>query len=243
MKVLAINTSPERERSAVSLLLEPFLDGLRESGAEAELYYACDLIMSTSPECDDIQWLRRKMGRADILVLASPLYFDGRTGPEGATPSLKMLLERLIPGTQTSTDMPYEHAAHIAREDVGLNKIVIVSGSGFWEIGGAGPVMSSVEKLCNDTFPGLAGDIAAGRGVTLRGAITRGMLDWEVIGRAREAGCRLAYEEEVPPTAHDRARREAVTRDVYGQIMNANAPRKAASQLVPVPVRCAQKED
>lgn len=202
--MLAINTSPERERGAVSLLLEPFLDGLRESGAEAELYYACDLIMSTSPECEDLQWLRRKMGGTDVLVLASPLYFDGRTGPEGATPSLKMLLERLTPGAHMTADRPYEHAADTVRGDVSLNKIVIASGSGFWEISGPDPVMSSVETLCNDTFPGLAGDIAAGRGVMLQGVMTR---------------------------------------DVYGQIMNANASRKAASQLMPVPVRCTQKEE
>jgi multimeric flavodoxin WrbA len=257
MKVVAINTGEERNRGVISLLLDPFLDGLRESGAEVELFYARDLMIfpccgnlnctvQTPGKCmayDDMRWLRQKIGQADVLVLASPLYFDGRTGPEGATPSLKTLLERLIPGTHMSAYRPYEHAVHTIREDVNLSKVVIASGSGFWEIDGLCPALTHVKALCHNSFPEFAGNITEPRGVLLRGAMPRGLIDWDIIGAAREAGCQLAGEEAKPPVAHDIARREAVTRDFYDRIMDGNTAAQAASCASPARGKCAQKED
>jgi multimeric flavodoxin WrbA len=39
MKVLAINSSPRMERGNTALILEPFLEGLSEGGAEVDLFY------------------------------------------------------------------------------------------------------------------------------------------------------------------------------------------------------------
>lgn len=43
LKVLAINSSPHKDRSTTSLILDPFLEGMREEGADVELYYTSDL--------------------------------------------------------------------------------------------------------------------------------------------------------------------------------------------------------
>jgi|AGTN01.2.fsa_nt_gi Multimeric flavodoxin WrbA len=257
MKVVAINTSPEGAGGLVSLLLDPFLDGLREAGAETQLYYARDLVIfpccgnlnctvQTPGKCmayDDMRWLRQKIGQADVLVLASPLYFDGHTGPEGATSSLRTLLERLIPGTQMSAYRPYEHAVHTTREDVNLSKVIIASGSGFWEIDGLFPVLTHIKALCYNTFPEFAGNITESRGVLLLGPMPRGMTDWDIIAAAREAGYQLAYEKTVPPTAHDLFRREAVTRDFYGQITAGKAPGTMVSYAMPAVSTCKHKEE
>lgn len=240
--MLAINTCPEKETGIVSLLLEPFLDGLRESGAEVELCYASDLTTGNSTDSDKIQQLQQKISRTDVLVLASPLYFDGRTGPEGATPSLRKLLEGLVPGTQMPALRPDEHAVRKVREEnVNCCKVVIASGSGFWETSGLCPALTHDLALCKDTFPEAEGNVAGTRSVLLRGPMPRGLIDWDVIAAAREAGCQLAHEEAESPTAHDIARREAVTRDFYYQIINSNASLSMTSYAMPAISGCKQK--
>ena len=39
MKVLALNSSPMMGKGNTALILTPFLDGMREAGAEVELFY------------------------------------------------------------------------------------------------------------------------------------------------------------------------------------------------------------
>lgn len=239
MKVLAINTSPERDLGVVSLLLESFLGGLREAGAKTELYYTCDLATGRPRDTGDLQRLWQQAGQADVLVLASPLYFDGRTGPEGATPELRQLLERLTPGPHTSADRPDTYAVHAIREEgVNPGRIVVASGSGFWEIGGPWPALTGAWASGDNMLPLPADDIADAPGVLLRGAMPRSLTDWDMIAAAREAGYELASEASVPPTAHDRARREAATRRFFDRIMCGNAPPESASYTARARPKC-----
>ena len=43
MKVLAVNSSPKRHKGNTALLLDPFLEGLKQAGAEVELYCTKEL--------------------------------------------------------------------------------------------------------------------------------------------------------------------------------------------------------
>jgi len=232
LKVIAINTSPERDRGVVSLLLDPFLDGLRESGAEVRVFYTVE----------GIQWLRQT-GQADVLVLASPLFFEGRTGPEGATPSLKLLLDRLTMDTYASDGPPHGRPFDTTGARANPRQVVIASGCGFWAIESFSPSTAIAEAMCCGAFPEFSGVIAGTPRVTLRGAMPRGLLDWDILGAAREAGCQLAGEEATPPIAHDIARREAVTRDFYDRIMGGNTIVRAAPCASPARGKSAQNED
>jgi hypothetical protein len=225
MRVIAINASRKRGHGPASLLLDPFLDGLREAGAEVDRFYTRDLLIRPRSRnligvahtpCDrkariGMRRLCRMLWRADVLVLASPLYCDGRTGPENATPVLRQLLEGLVPGTCMPAG---SHEPVALREEDGHGKIVIASGSGFWEIDD-GSLM-------------------------LRGAMPRGLIDWDVIGTAREAGFELAQEATEPPTAHDIARQEIVTRNFYSRVMAGDVAITVTSGFRET---CAQKED
>ena len=101
MKALAINSSPNKGKGNTALILKPFLEGMKEAGAEVELYHTSDLKINpcqgdlscwlrTPGECihnDDMSWLAPKIAKADILILASPVYCDGITGPMKYGPS------------------------------------------------------------------------------------------------------------------------------------------------------------
>src|SRR5208337_1603295 len=106
--------SPRRDKGSTALIFNPFLKGMKEAGAEVELFYTCDLdinpwrgdlncMMKTPAKCvqnDDIQMLTPKLG-ADVLVFASPLYI---WTVNGHTPSLKLevfLIEQLEAGIHT----------------------------------------------------------------------------------------------------------------------------------------------
>lgn len=230
-KALAINTSPDKNNGVVARLLDPFLEGMKSAGFQVELYYARDLVIfpccgnlnctvRTPGNCmayDDMRWLRQKIGQADVLILASPLYFNGIVGPEGATVSLKSLLSRLVPVNQAPLEVPYEHAVHTTREAVSLRKVVIASGCGFWEIGDFYPVLTHIKALCYNTFPDFAGNITGESGVLLRGALENGTSDIDIREVSRKAGIELANADKA--TVESQAGLETRTRDIYSQII------------------------
>ena len=72
MKVLAFNASPRKEQSTSDIIMNLFLDGAKEAGAETENHYVVDLNIKgcigcftcwtkTPGECvqrDDMDWMR-----------------------------------------------------------------------------------------------------------------------------------------------------------------------------------------
>ena len=128
MKVLAINGSPHMDNGNTALILDPFLEGMKEAGANVDLYHTrnlkigpCNGDMScwfkNPGKCgqdDDMKMLLPKFKEADVIVWASPVYYAGITGP------LKNLMDRQLP-------------LHILGESSGKRqKVVLVSSCGFW---------------------------------------------------------------------------------------------------------------
>jgi hypothetical protein len=149
--------------------------------------------------CDDLRWLRPKIGHADIFVLASPLYFNGLTGPAGVTGSMKQLMDRIVPGSDSGPDLPYPHAVHVTREQVNLRKVVIVSGCGFLEIDDFYPVLTHLKALCYNSFPELAGCITGPVRATVRGVLPEGASEHEIADTAQEAGREFVRDYHSPP--------------------------------------------
>ena len=108
-KVLAFNSSPRKGKGNTALILDPFLEGMRESGAEVELFYNDKLKVKPCTGCfncwlktpgvcshkDDMQWLLPKMRDADVIVYATPVYSYGMTG------QMKNLIDRIAETTNT----------------------------------------------------------------------------------------------------------------------------------------------
>jgi multimeric flavodoxin WrbA len=90
MKVLGIFGSPRRGGNT-DILLEEALKGAEQGGAEAERLHLTDFTITPCREChgcdqtgecvilDDMQKIYPKLLEADIIILASPIFFYGIT--------------------------------------------------------------------------------------------------------------------------------------------------------------------
>ncbi|MFA5260851.1 MAG: flavodoxin family protein [Candidatus Omnitrophota bacterium] len=142
MKVIVVNASPKKDKGITGLILAPFLEGMREAGANVELFYTRDLYIQpclgkfncwlrnpgTCCQHDDMDWLRFKYEKADITVLATPLYADGMAGP------LKNFIDRLIPFAKPTLELRDGHCRHPWRGDFKPGSLALVSNCGFWEM-------------------------------------------------------------------------------------------------------------
>jgi len=143
MKVLAINGSPHMDNGNTAMILDPFLEGMKEAGANVDLYYTrnlkigpCNGDMSCwfkNPgkcgQVDDMQMLLPKLKDADVIVWASPVYYAGITGP------LKNLMDRQLP-------------LHIFGESSGRRqKVVLVSSCGFWDTSMFDPLVTQMKAI------------------------------------------------------------------------------------------------
>jgi len=90
MKVLGIFGSPRRGGNT-DLLLEEALKGVQEEGAKVERCFLSDMTITPCKEChgcdqtgkcvilDDMQKIYPKLLEADVIILASPIFFYGVT--------------------------------------------------------------------------------------------------------------------------------------------------------------------
>lgn len=105
-KVLVVSSSPVKEGNS-ALLCREFARGAEEAGCQVELVslrekeirfcLGCEACVRTGKGCvqkDDMAELIGKMHRADVFVLATPIYFMT------VSAQLKVFLDRFIAGEQ-----------------------------------------------------------------------------------------------------------------------------------------------
>jgi multimeric flavodoxin WrbA len=215
MNVLAINGSPHMDEGNTAIILNPFLDGMKEAGANAELFCTrkvkigpCNGDMScwfkNPGKCvqdDDMQMLLPKFKEADVIVWASPVYYSGITGP------LKNLMDRQLP--------------LIMQENAGSKKqkIVLVSTCGAWELSMFDPLLAQMKALysmpeANSEFVGsLLRPMADGMKEMIKAGETR-LVD-EIIQAAKEAGIQLVKESRISEDIQKKVSEELMPRDAY----------------------------
>jgi multimeric flavodoxin WrbA len=229
MKVVVLGGSPKKRNSNTDLILEPFIAGMEEAGAEVEVVRVWDLELNhcrgdfycwyNDPgQCfqkDDMQELFPKLRDADVWVLASPLYVDGMTGP------LKTVLDRTIPLIQPFLELREGATRRKIRDKSWNCKVVLVSNCGNWEIDNFDPLVHHTEAACKNMS------------MTYAGALLRphGEIMWvlkkqesseleEVFSAAREAGRQLIEDGEMDPETLERVSSPLVPKDTY--VTNAN---------------------
>jgi hypothetical protein len=153
------------EKGNTVKILKPFLEGMETAGASVELFYAkrlnvrpCDgeLYWWTKKpgQCyidDSMQSLYPKLRDADIIVLATPVYIP-------LPGEMQNLLNRLVPLMEPTLKWRNGRTRLSGfRADVKISKFVLVSTSGWWEMGNFGTVLRIVKELANDLNVEFAG--------------------------------------------------------------------------------------
>lgn len=215
MKVLAINGSPHMDEGNTAIILNPFLEGMREAGANVDLFYTrklnigpCNGDMScwfkNPGECgqkDDMQILYPKFRDADVIVYATPVYYAGVTGP------LKNLMDRQLP-------------LHMLGElGAKRQKIVLVSTCGAWEMSMFEPLLVQMKALYtrSDGSSDFVGALLRPGADGMREMMKtkgRGLVEG-ILQAAKEAGRELVKEGKISEEIQKQVSRELMPRDAY----------------------------
>lgn len=228
MKVLAINSSPRMDKGNTALILNPFLEGIKEAGAEVELFYTSKLNIhpctgefncwfKTPGKClhnDDMKMLNPKFAEADIVVFATPVYVDGITGP------MKNLIDRTVPLAYPFFELRDEHCRHPLRGEAKVCKYVLVSNCGLWEKDNFDPLLVYMKAFCKNASSEFAGALLRPHGEAMPVMLEMGEPIGDIFEAAKEAGRQLVKEQKMLPETLDIVSRELLPRDMYIQIVN-----------------------
>jgi len=228
MKVLAINSSPKMDKSNTALILDPFLEGMKEAGAEVELFYTRKLNINpctgefncwlkTPGKCyqnDDMNILYPKIDEADVIVFATPVYVDGVTGP------MKNLIDRMLPRVEPFFEMRDDHCRHPVRGGPKTLKFVLVSNCGFWEMDNFDPMLVYMKAFCKNASAEFAGALLRPHGEAMPIMLEMGEPIGDIFEAAKEAGHQLAKGQKMSQKTLDIVSRELMPREMYVQIVN-----------------------
>lgn len=199
MKVLAINGSPLKDKGNTARILQPFLDGLSDSGAGVELLHTRDLQimpcledyqcwLKTPGHCaqqDDMQMVHLKLRAADVWVFATPVFVWGPSGP------LKNLMDRMLPLIEPFITLRAGHCSHPIREGTPQAKLVLVSSCGFWEMDNFDPLLEQMRTLCRVIGLEFAGALLRPHAPGFCTMLEMGAPVHDVLDAARAAGREL----------------------------------------------------
>ncbi len=207
MKILAFNGSPKMDKGNTALILNPFIQGIREAGADVDLFYTnlldirpCRGELScwqqNPRKCfqdDDMQQIYAKSD-ADMLVFASPVYVWGMSGP------LKNLLDRTI------NVMPIQ-----------ARRVVLVSSCGFWGMDNFEPLLAQMKMMCRYTGWEFAGALLRPHAAALKMMLEMGKPVADIAEAATLAGIQLVKDGGFSRETLDIVSRELVPLDVWEQ--------------------------
>lgn len=223
MKVVAINSSPHAENGNTALVLKPFMEGMKEAGAETAVYYTRKMKINpcygdlhcwidtpgSCPQQDDMKWLLPEMVSADILVLATPVYFDGMTGP------MKNLIDRLTPIGKPFLLLKDGHTRHDPRHNMDGKKVVLVSTCGYWEMDNFDPLLASMKAASVNMYRDFSGALLRPHGPAMKIAAAEADAVSAVLDAARRAGREMAVEGRIADNTIRDVARSLMTREGY----------------------------
>jgi len=236
--VLAINASPHMDRGNTGLILKPFLEGMREAGAQVELLYTRKLEVKPCRGCftcwiktpgkcvqkDDMEAVLSKLREADVWVFATPVYFDGVSGP------LKNLMDRMTPFLRLYAEERDGHSRHLVEEGLRHGKVVLVSNCGLWEMDNFDALLVHMKAACKHVRREFAGALLRPHGGTLLDLRRKGEPVDDVLDAAKEAGRQLVRDGEMSTDTLGIVGRELVSLEEYVQNMNRAAQKLLGGQ-------------
>ncbi len=234
MKITAIDGSPNGERGNTALLLERFVAGAMEAGAEVERVAAYK--MHVEPCCgrmvcwyrtpgvcihhDDMTDLIDRMAAADVWVLATPVHLGGMS--EG----MVRLMERTVMLLSPMFEVKDGRTAHVGSPGTKDKLVVLISTSGFYEESAFTSLLAQVEDMSRSHHRRLVGALLRPHGLALRFMQSNGLDVGEVLDAAGRAGAELVREGSIGEATLKAVRQPLLERDDFVRMMNSAFERR-----------------
>ena len=175
MRTFLVNGSPHTVQGVHVSILDSLEKGLMNAGSETiriDIYNqkiqpckGCFICWTRTPgKCiqkDDMESLLPQVAQSDILVLVTPVYVDGMTGP------MKTFLDRMIPLLKGRVELRDDHMRHVTRDTTKISKMVLLSASGFSELDNFDPLVSHVQAISRNLGCEYAGEVLVPSGWVL----------------------------------------------------------------------------
>lgn len=164
-KILAINGSHRSEKGFTEIVLEKFIKGAESTHAQCEIVYPSKQKITPCASCgkclfetpglckykDDMESISAKMEEADLLVFASPVYFDSMSS------NMKKMFERLRPSYGANFEFRNGRTYHV-KSSKKHQKAVIICTAGNPERESFVSISRIFNRIINNMGGQLAGE-------------------------------------------------------------------------------------
>lgn len=237
-KILAIDGSPSGEKGNTALLLDRFLAGTADAGAEVQRVSAykmrverCSSRMrcwySTRGSCihkDDMLELLDRMADADCWVLSTPVHVGGMT--EG----MVRVMERTMPLLSPYFEVRDGRTRHVVAPGAEQKLTVLVSTCGLYEEAALGPLVSQVADFSQSHNRRFAGALIRPHGLALKFMQANGYDVDDVLNAAHAAGAELVRTGTMSEDTLRKVRKPLMTQEEFVQMMNSAFDRRLGCQ-------------
>lgn len=208
MKILVVHGSPRGAHGNTNVLVKAFLEGACGEGAEAQNVYlrekkiepclGCFTCWSRTPGVcgrkDDMASLLPLVTEADVMVVATPLYFFTVTG------LMKNFMDRLLPLATPFMDVKDGRCSHPERYPRSFDsprKTLLISNSGFPEPAHFGGLKETMRLWCSSDGMQYLGSICCAGGAMLQSPL-RPQFEW-YLDAVKQAGREVTTEGRLSP--------------------------------------------
>lgn len=179
MKITAFNGTHKIGQSNTAIMVEAFLQGAADAGAETEHIRLAGMTISPCRACkacwqntpgacvikDDMAALIEKFINSDMVILASPVYTDNISG------LLKVFLDRLITIGDPHWELDEHGESRHRRRYPKPTQLITISNCGYPEQSHFAVMQVFFRRLCRNMHLELAGEIYRGAGGLLSGIV------------------------------------------------------------------------
>ena len=232
--ILAIDGSPSGEKGNTALLLDRFLAGTADAGAEVQRMSAykmrverCNSRMrcwyATPGSCihkDDMSELLDRMADADCWVLSTPVHVGGMT--EG----MVRVMERTMPLLSPYFEVRDGRTRHVVAPGREQKLTVLVSTCGLYEEAALDPLVSQVADFSQSHNRRFAGALLRPHGLALKFMQANGYDVDDVLNAAHAAGMELVRTGTISEGTLRKVRKPLMTQDEFVQMMNSAFDRR-----------------
>ncbi len=232
MRALILSASRYKRRSATSMLLNPFMSGLRDAGCEFEYYNTTELNIApcrgdlacwfrTNGRCiinDDMKNIIDHFKAADLIVISTPIYVDGLPG------DLKTLLDRTVAVGNPFLEVRDGQTRHPFPEGYIPKKLVLLSSCGLWEMEHFDPILIHLKAISKNLGLHISGALLRPHAFAMRNVPIN-----DILHAAKQAAVEVLTEGSVSDTYQKTVSRELMPQLDYVSMMN----KKVTSMLQP----------